>query len=73
MPRTGIASIVLPGGTTSHRFFHLPIDLKDVPFLKEHNKLRLKKKIYVIIYDETSMIPKEALQLIDHSLQDVMN
>lgn len=47
---TGIASILLPCGTTSHRFFNLPIELNEegICFLKTRDKLRLQEVDVVI-------------------------
>lgn len=71
---TGIASILLPCGTTSHRFFNLPIELnqKGICFLKSRDKMRLQE-VDVVIWDEASMIPRRALEIIDRTLRDIMN
>lgn len=71
---TGIASILLPCGMTSHRFFNLPIRLEEesICFLKARDKLRLQE-VDVVIWDEASMIPRKALETISRTLCDVMN
>ncbi|KAG8174784.1 hypothetical protein JTE90_013184 [Oedothorax gibbosus] len=71
---TGIASILLPCGTTSHRFFNLPIQLNEegICFTKPRDKRRLQE-VDVVIWDEASMIPRKALEIIDRTLKDVMN
>lgn len=70
---TGIASILLPRGMTSHRTFHLPIDLEKYETLiieKERDK-KILLESDLIIWDECSMIPKKAL--IDITLKDLCN
>ena len=58
---------------SSHRTFRLPIDLNDI----EISTLKLeiyKKKLReadVIIWDEASMIPKKALEIVDKTLKDM--
>ena len=72
MAWTGIASILLPKGMTSHRTFRLPLYLSNIDsaFLKlETDKKRLREAD--IIWDEASMIPKKALEIVDKTLQDV--
>lgn len=71
---TGIASILLPCGTTSHRYFNLPIELTEdgICFTKPRDKRRLQE-VDVVIWDEASMIPRKALEMIDRTLKDVMN
>ena len=71
---TGIASILLPYGTTSHRFFSLPIKLNEegICYLKTRDKLRLQK-VDVVIWDEASMIPRKAFETINRTLRDIMS
>ena len=55
---------------TSHRTFQLPIDLEKFDSLmieREQDRKKLRKSD-VIIWDECSMIPKKALELIDVTL-----
>ena len=72
MAWTGIASILLSKGMTSHRTFRLPLDLSNIEsaFLQhDSDKRRLREAN--IIWDEASMIPKKALEIVDKTLRDV--
>lgn len=70
---TGIASIILPGGITSHKLFSLPINSTDnhISELEKRDKERLYA-MEVIIWDEASMIPGMALETVDRTLRDLM-
>lgn len=72
MAWTGIASILLPGGMTSHKTFRLPIDLTGVEtsFLKLKSDKKRLRECDVIIWDEASMIPRKALEIVDKTLRD---
>ena len=61
MAWTGIASILLPKGITSHRTFRLPLDLSNIEsaFLKLDSDKKRLRVADVIIWDEASMIPKK--------------
>lgn len=73
MAWTGIASILLPKGMTSHRTFRLPLDLTIIEsaFLKLDSDKKKLREADVIIWDEASMIPKKALEIVNNTLQDV--
>ena len=73
MAWTGIASILLPKGMTSHRTFRLPLDLNSIEtaFLKFESDKKKLREVDIIIWDEASMIPKKALEIIDQTLRDV--
>lgn len=75
MAWTGIASILLPKGMTSHRTFRLPLDLTEINtvFLKNDSDKRKLREAELIIWDEASMIPKNALEIVDKTLRDVCN
>ena len=68
MAWTGIASVPLPNGMTNHKTFKLPINVtnNETAFLKlESDKKRLRE-CNVIVWDEASMIPKKALEIVDN-------
>ena len=69
MAWTGIASILLPWGVTSHKAFKLPLDLSntEVSFIKSKEDKNYLKSCDLIIWDEASMIPKKALEIVDSS------
>lgn len=75
MAWTGIASILLPKGMTSHRTFRLPLDLSNIEsaFLKMDSDKKKLRESNVIIWDEGSMVPKKALEIVDRTLKDVCN
>ena len=75
MAWTGIASILLPKGMTSHKTFRLPLDLNNIEsaFLKFESDKKKFREVTAIIWDEASMIPRKALEIVDKTLQDVCN
>ncbi|XP_058807160.1 uncharacterized protein LOC131673286 [Phymastichus coffea] len=63
-----------PGGSgmTSHRTFRLPFDLTDKSvFLKYDSDKRKLREAELIIWDEASMIPKNALEIVNKTLCDI--
>jgi hypothetical protein len=73
MAWTGIASVLLPKGMTSHRTFRLPLDLSNIEsaFLNLDSDKRNLREADLIIWDEASMVPKKALDIVNKTLQDV--
>ena len=73
MAWTGIASILLPKGMTSHRTFRLPLDLSKIEtsFLKLDSDKKLLREADIIIWDEASMITKKVLEIVDATLRDL--
>nr|XP_046472586.1 ATP-dependent DNA helicase pif1-like [Neodiprion pinetum] len=70
---TGIAAILLPYGTTAHKTFGLPLTLQKEGTIFTNATMKKKiQSIVVFIWDECSMIPKIALELIDRTLKDIM-
>ncbi|XP_046422359.1 ATP-dependent DNA helicase pfh1-like [Neodiprion fabricii] len=70
---TGIAAILLPYGTTAHKTFGLPLTLQEEGTIFTNATMKKKiQSIDVFIWDECSMIPKIALELIDRTLKDIM-
>ncbi|XP_046417440.1 uncharacterized protein LOC124178246 [Neodiprion fabricii] len=70
---TGIAAILLPYGTTAHKIFGLPLTLQKEGTIFTNATMKKKiRSIDVIIWDECSMIPKIAIELIDRTLKDIM-
>ena len=73
MAWTGIAAILLPKGKTTHKTFRWPLNINDLELSilsQDCDKKRLRE-IDVIIWDEASMIPKKALEIVDRTLQDL--
>uniref|UniRef100_A0ABD2WRM7 ATP-dependent DNA helicase n=1 Tax=Trichogramma kaykai TaxID=54128 RepID=A0ABD2WRM7_9HYME len=58
---------------TSHKTFNLPLNLDQVEAIRFKSKNE-KKRLYeadIIIWDEASMIPKKALEIVDLTLRDL--
>lgn len=73
---TGIAANLLPGGRTSHSIFKLPVPILDTSAssIRTHTKdAQLLRDSDLIIWDEISMVPKDALSVVDRLLKDIMN
>ncbi|KAJ8895979.1 hypothetical protein PR048_001320 [Dryococelus australis] len=71
---TGIASILLAGGSTSHSLFNrlVPVMQGSVCDISTQSpEAELLRKCSLIIWDEAPMAPKEALYCVDNLLRDV--
>ncbi|XP_004210953.2 uncharacterized protein LOC101239365 [Hydra vulgaris] len=73
---TGIAATLLTNGSTLHGLFKLPVPILDnstcnvTPNFKHEHFF---KQVNLFLLNETSMIPKHALNAIDRLLKDVWN
>ncbi|XP_076939458.1 uncharacterized protein LOC143608197 [Bidens hawaiensis] len=73
---SGITSLLLEGGRTTHSRFLIPINLTEdsICLVKENTDVyELLKKTSLIIWDEAPMIHKQAFEALDRTLNDVMN
>jgi hypothetical protein len=73
---TGISSQLLPGGSTLHYTFGLPLSItrnSTSSLQMQSEKANVLRKASVIIIDEISMVHKEALRIIDQVLQRIMD
>ena len=73
---SGIASILLPGGQTSHSCFNIPLDVDDTSHCnipKNGLKAELLKQTVAIIWDEVPMQHRHCMEAVDHTLQDVLD
>lgn len=73
---TGIAAILLPEGMTVHKAFALPVPLlpDSTSNLKyQSNESNYLRNVSVIIVDKAPMLPKYALEIMDSTLQKIMN
>nr|KAJ0195533.1 hypothetical protein LSAT_V11C700361030 [Lactuca sativa] len=71
---SGIASLLLPGGRTSHSRFIIPLNLTEYSVCKippDSELGRLVRKNSLIIWDETPMVHKHAFEALDRALRDV--
>ena len=73
---TGIASLLLPDGTTVHNRFKLPLSISKTTVLnikgqsKEADEIR---NATAILWDEATMASAVALDAIDKGIRDIMN
>nr|GEW56132.1 DNA helicase [Tanacetum cinerariifolium] len=73
---SGIASLLLPAGRTTHSRFKLPLDLtnESVCHAKKHSQLGdLLIATDVIIWDEAPMNDKRCFEALDRKLRDLMS
>ncbi|XP_076895083.1 uncharacterized protein LOC143547573 [Bidens hawaiensis] len=73
---SGIASLLLEGGRTTHSRFLIPINLTEdsiCPVKGNTDVHDLLKKTSLIIWDKAPMIHKHAFEALDRTLNDVMH
>ncbi|XP_042756614.1 uncharacterized protein LOC111880258 [Lactuca sativa] len=73
---SGIASLLLPSGTTTHSRFKIPIDLTDKKScdIKKRSFLgELMQRTTLIIWDEAPMSDRRCFEFLDRSLRDVLD
>lgn len=71
---TGIAALLLMGGTTAHRAFRIPEDVnREMPprYAWERDDATRVRNADVLIIDEISMLHRDVLDFIDRTLQDL--
>jgi hypothetical protein len=71
---SGIAALLLPGGTTAHSRFKIPIklDTTSLCFISKSSDLgRLIQQTTLIIWDEVPMTHKLAFEALNRTLQDI--
>lgn len=72
---SGIAASIMPGGRTAHSRFKIPIRLTDnsmCSFTKQSGTAELLRQVSLIIWDEVAMTKRQAVEMLDRSLQDIM-
>ncbi|KAK8942878.1 hypothetical protein KSP39_PZI009132 [Platanthera zijinensis] len=72
---SGIAANLLPGGCTAHSRFKIPIKLENVltcGFTKQSDLRKLVELSAAIIWDEAPMANRKTFELLDRTLQDVL-
>lgn len=75
MAFTGIAATLLPEGKTVHKVFQLPVPLlpDSTSNIKlESNLAQYLKSVDIFVWDEAPMAPRYALEVVDRTLQDIM-
>ncbi|XP_076915330.1 uncharacterized protein LOC143574642 [Bidens hawaiensis] len=72
---SGIASLLLSGGRTTHSRFHIPINLNEdstCNIKPGSDDAHLLKETKLIIWDEAPMIHKHAFEALDRTMTDVL-
>ncbi|XP_058799371.1 ATP-dependent DNA helicase pif1-like [Phymastichus coffea] len=76
MTFTGIAAILLPKGKTVHKTFGLPVPMysdSSSSIRAQSKEGLLLKETKVFIWDEAPMAPRYALEIVNRTLQNIMN
>ena len=73
---SGVAATLLPGGTTAHSLFGLPIDMPDhdatSSIKAQDGRAEVLRRASIIVWDEASMVPLAALDCVDRLLRDLL-
>ncbi|XP_026458363.1 uncharacterized protein LOC113358855 [Papaver somniferum] len=72
---SGIASLLLPGGRTAHSRFKIPIKLNEISCCNLFKKTPLEEllcEVDLIIWDESPMIHRNALEAVQRDLTNLM-
>ena len=70
---SALAATLLPGGTTAHSSFRIPIPATESSFCGfKSSERELMKRCSCIFYDEVSMVSPEIANTLDRSLRDIM-
>ncbi|KAL7601903.1 hypothetical protein Lser_V15G26956 [Lactuca serriola] len=72
---SGIASLLLTGGRTTHSRFRIPINLTEDSYCRINPKsdlASLVRKTSLIIWDEAPMVHKHAFEALDRTLKDIL-
>ncbi|XP_058810119.1 ATP-dependent DNA helicase pif1-like [Phymastichus coffea] len=76
MAFTGIAATLLPHGKTVHKTFGLPVPMfqdSSSNIKAQSKEAQLLRETKVFIWDEISMAPRYALEIVNKTLQNFMN
>jgi hypothetical protein len=70
---SALAATLLPGGTTAHSAFRIPIPATESSFCGfKSSERELMKRCSCVFYDEVSMVSLEIANTLDRSLRDIM-
>ncbi|XP_073310003.1 uncharacterized protein [Primulina huaijiensis] len=72
---SGVAASILPRGRTAHSRFKIPIDLHENSFCsisKQSGLAELLRRARLIVWDETPMCKRFAIEAVDRTLQDLV-
>ncbi|KAJ0847366.1 putative DNA helicase [Helianthus annuus] len=73
---SGIASLLLPSGRTTHSRFKIPLDLTDdsICYVKKNTQLdQLLIETSLIIWDEAPMSDRRCFESLDKTLKDILD
>ena len=73
---SGVAAIVLSGGTTAHSRFRIPLEdqAEKYCYIKKQSDLAASiRKAKIIIWDEAPMLHRDCFDAVDLSLRDITN
>ena len=72
---SSIVALLLPGGRTTHSRFHSPINVNDKSTCEIKQKTQIVElllKTSIILSDEAPMANRNFFEVVNHSLQDIM-
>nr|XP_040251426.1 uncharacterized protein LOC120968594 [Aegilops tauschii subsp. strangulata] len=72
---SGVAASIMPGGRTAHSRFKIPLSCDDgasCSFTKQSGTAKLLRMASLIIWDEASMMKRQAVEALDNSMRDIM-
>jgi len=73
---SGVAASIMPGGRTAHSRFKIPLTIDSdgyCSFTKSSGTATLLRTASLIVWDEVSMIKKQAVEAFDNSMRDIMD
>jgi len=73
---SGIASLLLPGGRTTHSSLNIPFLINEASsciFNKESDKAAMFRKAKLIIWDEAPMMHRQYFKVFDRTMRDIMS
>ncbi|XP_039780681.1 ATP-dependent DNA helicase PIF1-like [Panicum virgatum] len=71
-----VAASIMPGGRTAHSRFKIPLTIDSggyCSFTKQSGTTTLLRTACLIVWDEVSMIKKQAVEALDNSMRDIMD
>jgi hypothetical protein len=72
---SGVAASIMPGGRTAHSRFKIPLNLeegKSCSFTKQSGTAKLLRMASLILWDEATMTKRQAIEVLDRSMRDIM-
>jgi hypothetical protein len=72
---SGVAASIMPGGRTAHSRFKIPLNTEDgssCSFSKQSGTAKLLTMASLILWDEATMMKRQAVEALDNSLRDIM-